>query len=154
MPKMQIRTIDSPVGILRLIAENGFLTGLFFGGEGCEGPDDSPVLDAAERQLAEYFDGKRRSFDLPLNLKGTKFQRAVWQALTKIPYGGTVSYGDIAREIGNPKACRAVGMANHRNPVSIIVPCHRVVGGDGSLTGYGGGLEIKRALLELERKWK
>jgi len=153
MQKMQARVIDSPVGILKLTTEDGFLTELSFGG-GCTEPGDCAVLDAAEVQLAEYFSGKRRSFDLPLNLKGTPFQRAVWDALTRIPYGETASYGDIAREIGNPKACRAVGMANHRNPVSIIVPCHRVIGGDGSLTGYGGGLEIKRALLALERKWK
>lgn len=157
MPKMQIRTVDSPVGRLRLAAEDGQLTELKFGGEAvpvqCDGVNDA-VLDEAERQLAEYFRGERQVFDLPLQPKGTPFQLADWQALREIPYGETVSYGDIARRIGRPKAFRAVGMANHSNPISIIVPCHRVIGSDGKLTGYGGGLEVKRQLLELEQKWK
>lgn len=157
MPKMQIRTVDSPVGRLRLAAEDGQLTELKFGGEAvpvqCDGVNDA-VLDEAERQLAEYFRGERQVFDLPLQPKGTPFQQADWQALREIPYGETVSYGDIARRIGRPKAFRAVGMANHSNPISIIVPCHRVIGSDGKLTGYGGGLEVKRQLLELEQKWK
>lgn len=154
---MQIRTVDSPVGRLRLAAEDGRLTELKFGGEAvpvqCDGVNDA-VLDEAERQLAEYFRGERQVFDLPLQPKGTPFQLADWQALREIPYGETVSYGDIARRIGRPKAFRAVGMANHSNPISIIVPCHRVIGSDGKLTGYGGGLEVKRQLLELEQKWK
>ena len=157
MQRMQIRIIDSPVGKLRLAAEDGFLTELLFG-EGevsveSDGTNDA-VLDEAQRQLEEYFAGKRFRFDLPLRPKGTPFQMADWQALCEIPYGETVTYGDIARRIGRPKACRAVGMANHRNPISIIVPCHRVIGGNGKLTGYGGGLEIKEFLLEHEQKWK
>ena len=105
----------------------------------------------SSRQLEEYFAGKRKQFDLPLSLRGTEFQRQVWAALRDIPYGVTRSYGQIAQAVGRPKAVRAVGMANHRNPISIIVPCHRVVGADGSLTGYGGGLENKKFLLALER---
>ena len=154
MPRMQIRTIDSPIGPLTLAvdADCGALTAIRFGDEG--GRDDSPALVLAQRQLEEYFRGERTRFDLPLQPKGTPFQLAVWRALTEIPYGTTASYGDIARAIGRPKAFRAVGMANHCNPIPIIVPCHRVIGSDGGLTGYAGGLEIKRALLELEQKWK
>lgn len=157
MKRMQIRVVDSPVGPLRLVAEDGFLTELRFGGEiGRECADDvnDRVLDEAQRQLDEYFCGIRKVFELPLRPHGTKFQLADWMALREIPYGETVSYGDIARAIGKPKAFRAVGMANHNNPISIIVPCHRVIGSDGKLTGYGGGLEIKRYLLDLEQKWK
>ena len=109
-------------------------------------------MEEAARQLQEYFAGCRREFSLPLAPRGTEFQRQVWHALEGIPYGETRTYGEIARAIGKPKACRAVGMANHRNPLSILVPCHRVVGADGSLTGYGGGLEAKQFLLELEKR--
>lgn len=147
------RIVDSPVGLLRLVAEDGALTGLYFGGEACANDEDE-ILDRAEAQLKEYFAGERRAFDLPLRPKGTPFQLADWKALEQIPYGETVSYGDIARAIGKPKACRAVGMANHSNPISIIVPCHRVIGKSGRLTGYGGGLEAKKWLLEHEQKWK
>lgn len=154
MQKMQIRTVDSPIGPLTLADETdcGALTAIRFGDEG--GADGSEVLVRAQRQLEEYFRGERTRFDLPLQPKGTPFQLAVWQALTEIPYGETASYGDVARAVGRPKAFRAVGMANHCNPIPIIVPCHRVIGSDGRLTGYAGGLEIKRALLELEQKWK
>ena len=154
MQKMQIRTVDSPIGPLTLADETdcGALTAIRFGDEG--GADGSPVLVCAQRQLEEYFRGERTRFDLPLQPKGTPFQLAVWRALTEIPYGETASYGDVARAVGRPKAFRAVGMANHCNPIPIIVPCHRVIGSDGRLTGYAGGLEIKRALLELEQKWK
>lgn len=102
------------------------------------------------RELEEYFAGKRRMFDLPLDLRGTEFQKRCWRELLKIPYGQTRSYADIARAVGSPRAFRAVGMANHSNPVAILVPCHRVIASDGSLCGYGGGLEVKRKLLELE----
>lgn len=154
MQKMQIRTVDSPIGPLTLADETdcGALTAIRFGDE--DGADGSAVLVRAQRQLEEYFRGERTRFDLPLQPKGTPFQLAVWQALTEIPYGETASYGDVARAVGRPKAFRAVGMANHCNPIPIIVPCHRVIGSDGRLTGYAGGLEIKRALLELEQKWK
>lgn len=145
--------ISSPIGDLTLTEEEGALTGLYFGRlsrPGEEGP--TALLEEAARQLREYFAGQRREFDLPLRLRGTAFQMQVWQVLQAIPYGEVRTYGEIARAIGKPKACRAVGMANHNNPISIIVPCHRVVGAGGSLTGYGGGLENKRFLLELEKR--
>jgi len=118
-------------------------------------PDDftkgeSPLLKEAIKQLSEYFGKKRKIFDLPLSLHGTEFQIKVWEELRKIPFGETYSYAKLAAAIGNPKACRAVGMANNKNPIAIIIPCHRVIGRDGSLTGYAGGLEIKKNLLELE----
>ena len=134
--------------------EDGYLTGLRFSDSGETAWEDEPVLDETERQLGEYFRGERMRFELPIRLNGTPFQKEVWQTLCGIPYGETVSYGDIAVRIGRPKACRAVGMANHRNPVSIIVPCHRVIGADGRLTGYGGGLSVKEALLMHEQNWK
>jgi methylated-DNA-[protein]-cysteine S-methyltransferase len=105
-------------------------------------------------QLEAYFKGELKTFDLKLNLCGTSFQKKVWQELINIPYGETISYGELAKRIGNPRACRAVGLANGKNPVSIIVPCHRVIGKDGSLTGFGGGIGVKKRLLELERKYK
>jgi methylated-DNA-[protein]-cysteine S-methyltransferase len=111
---------------------------------------DGGPLPQALRQLEEYFTGKRRDFALPLRLEGTAFQRRVWNVLMEIPYGETWSYGRLARRIDNPNACRAVGLANGRNPLSILVPCHRVIGADGSLTGYGGGVERKRWLLAHE----
>ena len=111
----------------------------------------TPLSEAAAEQLAEYFSGKRQVFDLPLSPKGTPFQLAVWQALREIPYGETRSYGQIAAAIENPGASRAVGMACHRNPIWIMIPCHRVVGSNGSLTGYAGGLEMKGLLLDLEK---
>lgn len=111
---------------------------------------DHAPFGAAVRQLAEYFAGERRAFDLALDPHGTEFQRSVWQLLGAIPYGETVSYGELARRIGNPRASRAVGLANGSNPLPIVVPCHRVIGSDGSLTGFGGGLDAKRRLLALE----
>lgn len=117
-------------------------------------PEDAPnaLTEAVCRQLDEYFAGTRTTFDFPLRLQGTPFQEKVWAALWDIPYGETRSYQQIAQAIGQPKACRAVGMANHRNPIYIVVPCHRVVGANGALTGYGGGLDMKKALLELEAR--
>ena len=120
----------------------------YFKGPFVEGT--SPVIEEAQKELAEYFEGKRRTFDLPLAFAGTDFQKSVWQALQKIGYGETVSYGELACRIGRPKAVRAVGVAVGENPFSIIVPCHRIVGADGSLTGYGGGFEAKKFLLGLE----
>jgi len=111
---------------------------------------ETPLLKKAAKQFDEYFNKKRRNFDLPLVLQGTDFQIKDWKALQKIPYGQTRSYGEIAAMIGKPKACRAVGTANNRNPICIVIPCHRVIGHDGSLTGYGGGLKLKRKLLDLE----
>ena len=142
--------IDSPAGRITLASRDGCLTHLLFGEHFSPTAADD-VLTEAQRQLEEYFAGTRTQFDIPLNPAGTEFQRAVWRALQDIPYGETVSYGDIARSIGRPKACRAVGQANHVNPISIIIPCHRVVGSGGSLTGYGGGLPVKEMLLMLEK---
>jgi methylated-DNA-[protein]-cysteine S-methyltransferase len=111
---------------------------------------ETPLIKEAAKQLGEYFGYKRKTFDLPLAPRGTEFQKKVWDALLDIPYGETRGYGEIAAIIGNPKASRAVGMANNRNPIVIIIPCHRVIGADGSLTGFGGGLEIKQKLLDFE----
>ena len=143
--------LKSPVGVLTLTQQGDSLTGLYFGRRPRPGEEEAtPLLTQAARQLSEYFAGQRREFHLPLAPQGTPFQRQVWNALLTIPYGEIRTYRDIAQAVGNPKACRAVGMANHRNPLSIVIPCHRVVGASGALTGYGGGLEIKRFLLELE----
>lgn len=143
---------DTPVGPLRLDTDGDALTGLRFGlGTPAGDRDDAdPVLRAAADQLAEYFAGERHGFDLPLTPRGTAFQQSVWAQLRLIPYGTTVSYGEIARRLGAPNAFRAVGLANGRNPIAIVVPCHRVVGADGSLTGFGGGMPAKRTLLDLE----
>lgn len=150
--------VDSPVGPLTLAARDGALAGLYMADQRHR-PDDSAFGDRAdaeifvetERQLAEYFAGTRTEFDVPLAMEGSEFQQRVWSALREIPYGETEPYGQLALRIGKPGAARAVGLANGRNPVGIIVPCHRVVGSSGGLTGYGGGLDRKRALLDLER---
>jgi methylated-DNA-[protein]-cysteine S-methyltransferase len=112
--------------------------------------NETPLIKKTVQQLNEYFNKKRKIFDLPLSPNGTEFQQKVWNCLQKIPYGETCSYGELAKMIGNPKASRAVGMANNKNPIVIIIPCHRVIGADGSLTGYAGGLDIKKILLGLE----
>jgi methylated-DNA-[protein]-cysteine S-methyltransferase len=114
--------------------------------------NETDLLKSAAMQLNEYLEGKRKSFDLPLNPNGTEFQKKVWAALCDIPYGETRSYKQIAEAVDNPKGCRAVGMANNKNPIMIFIPCHRVVGSDGSLTGYAGGLDMKEKLLELEKE--
>ena len=151
--------VDSPCGPLTLVADGGALCGLYMtqqrhlpAFETFGDPDpDAPVFAQAESELKEYFAGQRRHFDVPITFHGTPFQQRVWRALTEIPYGETLSYGRLADRLGNPTASRAVGLANGKNPVSIIVPCHRVVGATGSLTGYGGGLERKRYLLDFEQ---
>jgi methylated-DNA-[protein]-cysteine S-methyltransferase len=144
--------MDSPIGGLRLHSSAGLLTAIEFGAEPQGRPAPDPLLDDAQQQLQEYFTGDRRSFDLPLANDGTEFQRKVWGELRRIPFGETASYGEIARRLGyEPVISRAVGAANGANPLPIVVPCHRVVGSDGSLTGYAGGVERKRVLLELER---
>lgn len=120
----------------------------------CEPDRPTQLTDALARQLDEYFQGERQQFDVPYTLRGTPFQNRVWTQLCRIPYGETRSYRDIAQALGNPRACRAVGMANHRNPLMILVPCHRVIGADGSLGGYAGGIETKQFLLELEQKYR
>jgi methylated-DNA-[protein]-cysteine S-methyltransferase len=151
---MNTITIASPLGPLRLYGDGDELTGVYMTDqappEAREG--SSRVLEDTARQLAEYFAGERRTFDLPLAPRGTGFQQIVWRALTRISYAETASYGELARSIGRPSASRAVGAANGRNPISIIVPCHRVVGADGTLTGYAGGLPAKRWLLAHEQR--
>jgi methylated-DNA-[protein]-cysteine S-methyltransferase len=150
---------QSPIGQLLLVGADGVLEELHF----ANSPDQEKIIDDRRhyqhdqagfakviQQLSEYFSGRRQDFDLTLSPKGTAFQQSIWQELRKIPFGRTASYGEIARRVGNPKASRAVGMANSKNPIPIIVPCHRVIGKDGSLTGFGGGLEVKKQLLRLE----
>lgn len=143
--------IGSPVGHLRIDEAEGCVTGLNRV-DGPLAPPATPLLCEAVRQLSAYFDGTLTAFDLPLKTHGTSFQERCWAALREIPYGATATYGEQARRIGNAKASRAVGGANHHNPISIIIPCHRVVGANGALTGYGGGLDMKAWLLEHERK--
>ena len=147
---MPFCVMDSPVGRLRVTEEEGCLTRIDRTDEPLS-PAATPLLEEAVRQLTAYFDGTLTAFDLPLRTRGTAFQERCWAALRAIPYGATVSYGEQARRIGNPKACRAVGGANHHNPLMIVIPCHRVVGAGGSLTGYGGGLDMKEWLLAHER---
>ena len=155
--------MTSPIGRLKLVADGATLVAVLW-------PNDRPlrikldemredrhhpVLAEAERQLAEYFKGERTTFDLPLQFRGTAFQKRVWQQLLRIPYGQTRSYGQLALAMGNGSASRAVGLANSKNPLSIIVPCHRVIGASGKLTGFAGGLETKAKLLDLEgARWK
>jgi methylated-DNA-[protein]-cysteine S-methyltransferase len=150
--------VDSPVGPLTLVAADGVLTALYMDqqrhrpGPETFGERDDSICPEAIEQLTEYFAGTLTTFDLALTLAGTPFQQQVWRALQEIPYGVTVSYGELADKIGRPTAARAVGLANGKNPVGIIVPCHRVIGSTGSLTGYGGGIDRKRYLLEFERR--
>ena len=152
------KVMRSPVGNLKLVASDKGLVAILWENEKpnrvkLDEPvlnQDHPVLLDTERQLHEYFEGKRRSFSLKLDLIGTRFQNRVWQALLGIPFGETRNYGQLARELGNPRASRAVGAATGRNPISIVVPCHRLVGASGKLTGFAGGLETKAHLLKLE----
>lgn len=152
------KMMNSPVGKLTLVAKASSLTAILWENDKPDrvrlGPmqeeNNSPVLVETERQLNEYFAGKRNGFELELDFVGTEFQRKVWAALLTIPFGETRSYSDIAVQIGNPKAVRAVGAANGKNPISIIAPCHRVIGASGALTGFAGGLEAKKFLLTLE----
>jgi methylated-DNA-[protein]-cysteine S-methyltransferase len=152
--------MKSPLGTLLLTAEDGSLIGVHFPGQKHDRPrqphwqraDDELVLAQARAQLAEYFAGQRTQFDLPLDPRGTSFQQAVWRALLAVPFGHTSTYGEIAAAIRRPSAVRAVGSAIGANPIGIVVPCHRIIGRDGSLTGYAGGLERKAKLLALERR--
>jgi len=159
-PKVYVyKIMKSPVGDLKLVASDRGLAAILWEDDNPKrvrlnivGEDRRhPVLAETERQLTEYFAGARKSFTVPLDFSGTDFQKSVWQALLKIPFGQTRSYGEIAKSLGNPKAMRAVGAANGRNPISIIAPCHRVIGAAGQLTGFAGGLDVKARLLGLER---
>ncbi|MCY4119756.1 MAG: methylated-DNA--[protein]-cysteine S-methyltransferase [Acidobacteria bacterium] len=152
---------DTPIGTLRLVGDARQLERIDLPNAAAREPDAAwrrrrgalpAALATAKRQIAEYFDGTRRDFDLPLAPDGTTFQLRVWEELRRISYAETISYGELARRIGKPTASRAVGAANGRNPLAIVVPCHRVIGADGTLTGYGGGLPVKKALLALERR--
>ena len=151
---LNLMTIDSPLGPLRLVADEAALAGVYLPAQAAPAasPGATPVLARAAAQLAEYFAGARRDFDVPLAPRGTEFQARVWRELTHIPYGETRSYGELARALGRPSASRAVGAANGKNPISILVPCHRVIAGSGALTGYAGGLEAKRCLLAQETR--
>ena len=155
-PSALYTTVESPIGELLLVGDGERLCGLHMqeGRKpvtiGANWREASAPFAAVTTQLREYFAGQRSEFDVPLTLAGTPFERRVWELLREIPYGETTTYGEIARQIGKPSAARAVGLANGRNPIAVIVPCHRVIGSDGSLTGYGGGLERKRMLLDLE----
>jgi methylated-DNA-[protein]-cysteine S-methyltransferase len=150
-------TVESPIGELLLLGDGEVLRGLYM--QAGRRPirirpaweRDASAFPEAREQLAQYFAGERTSFDLPMQLDGSVFQRTVWHALTEIPYGQTISYGELARRIDRPDLARAVGTANGQNPIAVVVPCHRVIGSDGKLVGYGGGLENKRLLLDLEQ---
>lgn len=142
---------DTPVGPMALEGTEDALTALYLPNTPVEPVGaETPLLARGRGELLEYLAGKRRTFDLPLKPQGTPFQKKVWFALADIPYGQTITYGELARRVGCPKGSRAVGQANHRNPLPILLPCHRVVGANGTLTGYGGGLELKEWLLRLE----
>ena len=144
---------ESPFGNIVIESDGNTITGIKTekNAEPIGKKEANTLTDITAMQLKEYFAGKRKKFDVPLNPQGTEFQRSVWKALQEIPYGKIRSYKQIAKAIGNPKACRAVGMANNKNPIWILIPCHRVIGTDGKLTGYGGGLEMKKRLLNIEK---
>lgn len=149
------KVMSSPLGNLKLVANEKHLVAVLWenqsGYEAAENVSAHPVLEQATKQLAEYFAGKRTQFKIPLEMQGTTFQKKVWQGLTRIPHGETRSYSQLASDIGSPRAFRAVGVANSQNPLSIVVPCHRVIGANGSLTGFAGGLDAKSFLLNLEK---
>jgi len=156
---MYYKRIQTPLGSIRIEADNKGICNISFCQEEEKEPQkdwedkDCQILLQAEKQLIEYMQGRRKKFELPLSVQGTEFQRKVWRELCNIPYGETRTYGQIAALIGNPKASRAVGMANHNNSISIVVPCHRVIGANKKLVGYAGGLDKKKALLELEARY-
>lgn len=158
--------LETPIGRIRIEEDGEAITALYIdeqsetdagkeqlmSGVACEVQQESPLLQKAKQQLQEYFAGKRKEFDLPVNPQGTPFQKKVWRALQTIPYGETCSYGEIATKIGNPKAARAVGGANNKNNILIVIPCHRVIGANGALVGFGCGLPVKEYLLSLEQQ--
>ncbi len=140
-----------PLGRLKIEYDRDVIISLGRTNDAEKGGAKTPLTDLAYAQIMDYFEGRRRTFTFPYALRGTEFQKKVWRALCDIPYGETRTYKEIAAAVGNPKACRAVGMANNKNPIAIAVPCHRVIGADGKLVGYAGGLDMKEALLQLEK---
>lgn len=147
---------QTDIGKLGIVEKENKITNVYFDGE--EVPEDTVLIETdllkeAGCQLHTYFEGKQQTFDLPLSPEGTAFMQSVWNSLCEVPYGETRSYKEIARSIGNEKACRAVGLANNRNPIPIFIPCHRVIGANGKLTGYAGGLQVKEHLLQLEKQY-
>jgi len=150
---MHYAVMDSPMGPVTVASTGKGIASIHFGNSVPSGGLTDPSANhQTVEQLTEYFEGKRTQFDLPLDVEGTPFQKAVWSELLRIPYGETRTYGEIAKAIGRPGAARAVGMANHENPVAVVIPCHRVIGRDGSLTGYAGGVQLKAQLLSIERR--
>ena len=145
------KIIETPIGKMYIAEENDKIIEVNLDKDNYYQEKDTEILNLAGKQLSEYFNGNRKNFDLPIYLKGTEFQKKVWQELLKIPYGEVRTYGEIAKNIGNPKASRAVGMANHNNPLLILIPCHRVIGVKNRLVGYGLGLDKKKYLLDLEK---
>ncbi|WP_244596046.1 methylated-DNA--[protein]-cysteine S-methyltransferase [Pseudidiomarina aestuarii] len=151
MTSLYCGTVMTPLGLVYVGSDGVAVTEVYFTDEPVNSTAACEVVDRALQQLKEYFAGERQHFDLPLTAQGTAFQQSVWRQLRAIPYGQLASYKDIAQAVDNPKGVRAVGMANNRNPISIVIPCHRVVGSNGSLTGYGGGLDKKEWLIALEK---
>jgi methylated-DNA-[protein]-cysteine S-methyltransferase len=150
---MHYAVMDSPMGPVTVASTGKGIASIHFGNSVPSGGLTDPSANhQTVEQLTEYFEGKRTQFDLPLDVEGTPFQKAVWTQLLRIPYGETRTYGEIAKAIGRPGAARAVGMANHENPIAVVIPCHRVIGRDGSLTGYAGGVHLKAQLLSIERR--
>jgi methylated-DNA-[protein]-cysteine S-methyltransferase len=150
---MHYAVMDSPMGPVTVASTGKGIASIHFGNSVPSGGLTDPSANhQTVEQLTEYFEGKRTQFDLPLDVEGTPFQKAVWTQLLRIPYGETRTYGEIAKAIGRPGAARAVGMANHENPIAVVIPCHRVIGRDGSLTGYAGGVQLKAQLLSIERR--
>ena len=149
---MYFESFDSPLGAITVEADDSFVTAVRFMCSSEQNPN--AVTELAVKELLEYFNGERKSFTVRCSFGGTPFQNKVWSALCDIPYGETASYSDIAKNVGSPNACRAVGSANNKNPVPIIVPCHRVIGKNGALVGYAGGIEIKKKLLQIENRYK
>ncbi len=153
MNRINFWTYNFPIGEISIAEDEKGICGIFLPSvypNVSYNKKETPLIKQAEKELREYFEGTRKVFTLPLSLKGTPFQMKVWEELRKIPYGETLSYGQIAENVGNPKAARAVGMANNKNPIMIIVPCHRVIGKNGKLVGYAGGVDIKEKLLKIE----
>lgn len=152
MNKEYVGYYETPAGVIKILCDENYVLEVGFSNEKGENTNGSTVLNNALKQMDEYFRGKRKKFDLPLYFNGTEFQKNVWKALTEIPYGGVVSYQDIARKINNEKAVRAVGNANNRNKIMIMIPCHRVIGKNGKLVGFAGGLDKKEFLLAHEKE--